>query len=289
MRLTIENKSKMEMFVALFQLLKNWGSCLNLHFEKTRLYIQSMDKSHICLSSIHISSDWFSHYEIDNPANISLDSTNFAIMMNYAVKHNKMEIKFEDESDPDTIFINLSSATSSIYSNNGTTADVVESTKKEPKKTKVPKVKEEHNKFDHFFELGLIEVEQDTLNIPEVEYDVDFTMKADNFSELISELMVFGSNLNILCNEEVLEFNASGDAGKLKVNIPIDDLNEYAISEGDSLDISYSLTHLGKMCLSTKLGQYVSLSISTEYPMAIKYDLGDNSTVAFYIAPKIAE
>jgi proliferating cell nuclear antigen len=286
MRLTIENKSKMEMFVALFQLLKNWGSCLNLHFEKTRLYIQSMDKSHICLSSIHISSNWFSYYEIDNPANISLDSTNFAIMMNYALKHSKMEIKFEDDTDPDTIFINLSSSNGSsnnICTNN--TVDVVEP----KKKGKVTKVKEDHNKFDHFFELGLIEVEQDTLNIPEVEYDVDFTMKSDNFTELISELMVFGSNLNIICNEDNLEFNASGDAGKLKVNIPIDDLNEYAIAEGDSLDISYSLTHLGKMCLSTKLGQYVSLSISTEYPMAIKYDLGDNSSVAFYIAPKIAD
>jgi hypothetical protein len=287
MRLTIENKSKMEMFVALFQLLKNWGSCLNLHFEKTRLYIQSMDKSHICLSSINISSNWFSNYEIDNPANISLDSNNFAIIMNYAVKHSKMEIKFEDDTDPDTIFINLSSVTSNgISSNNiNSNADVAEPTKK----GKAIKIKEDHNKFDHFFELGLIEVEHDTLNIPEVDYDVDFTMKSDNFSELISELMVFGSNLNITCNEEVLEFNASGDSGKLKVNIPIDDLNEYAIAEGDSLDISYSLTHLGKMCLSTKLGQYVSLSISTEYPMAIKYDLGDNSSVAFYIAPKIAD
>ena len=284
MRLTIENKSKMEMFVALFQLLKNWGSCLNLHFEKTRLYIQSMDKSHICLSSIHISSNWFSHYEIENPSNISLDANNFAIMMNYALKHSKMEIKFEDESDPDTIFINLSSVTSNGISSN---SHVDEPAKKG--KNKAIKVKEDHNKFDHFFELGLIEVEQDTLNIPEVDYDVDFTMKSDNFSELISELMVFGSNLNIMCNEDNLEFNASGDAGKLKVNIPIDDLNEYAIAEGDSLDISYSLTHLGKMCLSTKLGQYVSLSISTEYPMAIKYDLGDNSSVAFYIAPKISE
>jgi proliferating cell nuclear antigen len=196
-----------------------------------------------------------------------------------------MEIKFEDETDPDTIFINLSNSSNNICSNTSNTVDVVEP----KKKGKTTKVKEDHNKFDHFFELGLIEVEQDTLNIPEVEYDVDFTMKSDNFSELISELMVFGSNLNIMCNEEVLEFNASGDAGKLKVNIPIDDLNEYAIAEGDSLDISYSLTHLGKMCLSTKLGQYVSLSISTEYPMAIKYDLGDNSSVAFYIAPKIAD
>ena len=276
MRLSIENKSKMEMFVALFQLLKNWGSYLNLHFEKTRLYIQSMDKSHVCLSSITISSQWFSSYQIEDATNISLDSTNFAIMMSYALKHNKMEINFEDDVDPDKLFINLSSNSESSFV--------------EPNvKPKGKKVKEVQNKFDHFFELGLIDVEQDTLGIPEVEYDVDFTMKSENFVELIGELMVFGSNLNIICSEEVLEFNASGDTGKLKVNIPIDDLNEYAIAEGEIIDISYSLNHIGKMCLSTKLGQNVSLSISSEYPMAIKYDLGDDSSVAFYIAPKIAD
>ena len=276
MHLSIENKSKMEMFVALFQLLKNWGSYLNLHFEKTHLYIQSMDKSHICLSSITISSNWFSSYHIEDTTNISLDSTNFAIMMSYALKHTKMEIKFEDDVEPDKLFINLSSNTETAFV--------------EPKtKSKSKKIKEVQNKFDHFFELGLIDVEQDTLGIPDVEYDVEFTMKSENFVELIGELMVFGSNLNIICSEEVLEFNASGDTGKLKVNIPIDDLNEYAIGEGDAIDISYSLNHIGKMCLSNKLGQNVSLSISSEYPMAIKYDLGDDSSVAFYIAPKISD
>ena len=110
MHLSIENKSKMEMFVALFQLLKNWGSYLNLHFEKTHLYIQSMDKSHICLSSITISSQWFTSYEITDTTNISLDATNFAIMMNYALKHSKMDINFDDDQDPDKLFINLSSS-----------------------------------------------------------------------------------------------------------------------------------------------------------------------------------
>jgi proliferating cell nuclear antigen len=259
MILTIENKAKMEMFVALFQLLKNWGSHLNIHFKKNQLYIQSMDKSHICLSSIIIKDKWFSSYVIETATNISLDSTNFAIMMNYALKHNKMEIIFEDEVNPDKLFINLT---------NG---------------------KDVKDKYDHFFELGLIDVDEETLGIPDVEYDVDFTIDSKKFSELISELMVFGSNLNITCTEDVLEFNASGDTGKLKVNIPIDDLNEYAISEGETLDISYSLNHIGKMCLSTKLGSSVSISISTEFPMALKYDLGDDSSVAFYIAPKITD
>lgn len=284
MQLTIENKTKMEMFVALFQLLKNWGSHLNLHFEKTHLHIQTMDKSHICLSNITIKDNWFSSYSVDNVTNISLDTTNFAIMMNYALKHSKMEIKFEDDVDPDKLFINLSSNSNNISKDVIEVVDPVDS-----KKTKKIKKKEVQNKFDHFFELGLIDVEQDILGIPDVEYDVDFMMKSENFSELMSELMVFGSNLNILCSEDVLEFNASGDTGKLKVNVPIDDLNEYAISEGETLDISYSLNHIGKMCLSNKLGQYVSLSISSEYPMAIKYDLGDESIVVFYIAPKIVD
>ena len=234
-----------------------------------------MDKSHICLSSITISSQWFTSYEILDTTNISLDATNFAVMMNYALKHSKMDIKFDDEQDPDKLFINLSSSS---------TVDTIDAASKKTKKTK-----EIPNKFDHFFELNLIEIEQDTLGIPEVDYDVEFTMKSDNFVELINELTVFGTNLNIICGEDILEFNASGDTGKLKVNIPIDDLNEYAISEGETLDISYSLNHIGKMCLSTKLGQHVSVSISSEYPMAIKYDLGDDSRVAFYIAPKIAD
>jgi len=287
MQLTIENKTKMEMFVALFQLLKNWGSHLNLHFEKTHLHIQTMDKSHICLSNITIKDKWFSSYSVDNVTNISLDTNNFAIMMNYALKHNKMEIKFEDEVDPDKLFINLSSNSNNVSNISKDVIEVVDPV--DSKKTKKIKKKEVQNKFDHFFELGLIDVEQDILGIPDVEYDVDFMIKSENFSELMSELMVFGSNLNILCSEDVLEFNASGDTGKLKVNVPIDDLNEYAISEGETLDISYSLNHIGKMCLSNKLGQYVSLSISSEYPMAIKYDLGDESIVVFYIAPKIVD
>ena len=54
MRLTIENKSKQETFVAIFQQMKNWSSHINMHFENEKLYIQSMDKSHICLANIEI-------------------------------------------------------------------------------------------------------------------------------------------------------------------------------------------------------------------------------------------
>ena len=272
MKLSIENKSKLEMFVALFQLLKNWSSQLNLQFEPDQLYIQTMDKSHICLSNIVIKASWFNEYFVEEATNISLDTGSFATMMNYAVKHNKVDIIFNDA---DKLFINLlNTATSAASATaSGTTSSAANTT----------------GNFDHFFELPLMDVEQENLSIPSVDYDVEFSMDSKKFSDLISELMVFGQNLNIICTEDLLEFNSSGDTGKLKVNIPIDSLNEFAISEGEQLDISYSLAHIGKMCLSTKLGGEIGVGISAEYPMSLKYSLGDESTVAFFIAPKIAD
>lgn len=261
MKLTIENKGKLEMFVAIFQLLKNWGSYLSLQFELDQLYIQSMDKSHICLSSIIIKAVWFSEYKVEAATNITVDAASFSTMMNYALKHNRVEVVYDESGTSDKLSINLLNSAEAKVKDN----------------------------FDHFFELPLMDVEHETLLIPEVDYDVEFTMDAKKFGELISELMVFGQNLNIICTEELLELNASGDSGKLKVNIPIDSLNEFAISEGEKLDITYSLTHIGKMCLSSKLGADVSLGISDEYPMSLKYSLGEDSSVAFFIAPKIAD
>ena len=257
MRLTIENKSKQEVFVAIFQLLKNWNSHINMHFEKDRLFIQSMDKSHVCLANIEIKSKWFSEYDCINNNKISVDSNHFAILMNYALKHDNIELKFEDEAEPEKLYVNFL---------NG---------------------KEKKGAFDHFFELNLIEIEEDSLGIPDVEYDVDFVIESKKLTELLSELNTFGQDLNIICNEEKVELNASGDSTKIKVNIPIDDLNEYAIAEGEELNISFSLSHLCKMCCSMKLGATIDVSLSGEYPMSLKYNLGDDSKVVFFIAPKV--
>ena len=71
------------------------------------------------------------------------------------------------------------------------------------------------------------------------------------------------------------------------VNIPIEDLTEYSIVEGEVINLSYSLSYINKMCLTNKLSNEIQFSISAEYPMKIRYDLGDDSSIVFYIAPKM--
>lgn len=256
MQLSIENKTKLEIFVALFQLLKNWGSSLTIYFEPNKLYIQIMDNSHICLADIEIKDKWFSTYDCTYTTNISINSTQFAILINYALKHNKLELKCEKDSDK--LFINF------LNENN-------------------------KSSFDHFFELNLIDIETESIEIPNVDYDVDFTMETKKFVDLLTELYTFGNELNIQCSEDVFELNTTGDATKLKINIPVNDLNEYAITENGKLDLSFSLNHVCKLCVSSKLANEINVSISNNYPMSIHYDLGEESQICFYIAPKIED
>ena len=259
MHLLIENKSKLEVFVALFSLLKNWSNAIRIQFEESRVYIQTMDKSHVCLSNIIIDKSWFSTYEIKQSNSIVVDALHFCMIVSQVLKNSRLEMKFEDESEPDRLYINLL--------NN----------------------KENKDGYDHFYEIQLIDLDQEVLEIPEVDYDVDMKLETKKMVEMVSELALVGPDLSIVANEDVLEFHAQGDSGKLKINIPIEHLNEYAIGEGSKLNVSYSINHIGKMCLSSKLSHEIELGVSSEYPMSFKYDLGDNSTAVFYVAPKIMD
>ena len=78
------------------------------------------------------------------------------------------------------------------------------------------------------------------------------------------------------------------DTGKMFVNIPIDDLNAFAIEEGEVLDMSFSLTHLKNICLYSKISKEIEVNMKSEYPIKLIYTLDhEDAKAKFYLAPKI--
>lgn len=319
MKLVLENKNKLEIFIALFQLLKNWNSFLNIIFKKDKFYIQTMDKCHVCLAYINIDKSWFNYYELDddktdnnnssdnessidnineenqnkdeedtdkdeedidkdeedtdkdednknskqnNEMTITLDINNFSTILNYALKHDKLEL-IANINNPDYININLLNSENTKNSN-----------------------------YNHYFELPLMDVDIEKINIPNnIEYDVDFIINSKKFSEIIQELLVFDNTINITTNENEIELKSSGNNGKLNVKVPVDDLEEYIIAENETINMSYSLNHLNKMIISTKLTNNVFISLTNNFPMCVKYviDQETNSNIIFFVAPKIED
>lgn len=265
MKLQIQDKHKIDIFVAIFQLLKNCSNTVKLDFFQDKLYIQGMDKSHVCLFNVNICKEWFQCYIHDEMEcqSIVADSSSLFTILSRSQENNILVIYYESE-NIDTLNIDML---------------VSESSNKEKEKEK--------GEYNRYFQIPLVDNEQEMLEIPAIEYDAEFSLKSKQLFDLTSQLILFGDVLNIICSEDGIDLHTSGDHGKMKVAIPIDDLNEFSISEGETIDLSYSLPYIHKMCLTTKLSKDIEIGIREDYPISIKYDLGEKSYVLFFVAPKV--
>jgi len=267
LKLTIIDKQKIKVFQSIFQLLKGWGSNVHLIFNKDQLFIQGMDTSHVTYCNIVLTRTWFDTYDFEEGSSdviLCFDCNILNTVLSYAVKQRSLGVYIEHD------ITNTASLDVQLLD-----------TEKTEKKTD----------FNRYFEIPLYESELELLALPDIEYDADFTINTEKFSELLSELFVFGTTLNILCSESMIELNANGEMGKIKTHIPIDDLAEFSISEGEELDLSFSLNYINKLCLSTKLSTELSISISKEYPLKMNYALSDDnsSRATFHIAAKVKD
>jgi proliferating cell nuclear antigen PCNA len=260
MKLSIFEPIKKNMFVALFHLIKNCTSVVSLIIHNDHVHIQGMDKSHVCLFNVNIVKEWFKDYEFDEsePNKFCIDTHIFHTIISVAGESHCINIFNGD--DEDSINIEL------LTHNTTTNGD-----------------------FNKFFKIPLIDNDYELLDVPSSEHDAEFSLSSRKMTEIVSQMSIFGSDLNIKCSEEKIDLITNGVTGEMKVNIPIDDLSEFSINEGETIDLKYSLSYLAKMCLTNKLSNEIAFGISAEAPMKIKYDLGNGSSIEFFIAPKILD
>lgn len=258
MLLCISEKTKKELFVSLFYLIKSSTTSVSIMFKEDHMYIQGMDKCHICLFEIKIMSDWFFKYEKTDAdkENICVDTSLFHTVISMATENHSLVLEYKG--DPDTIYIKC-------VNDQGKKAD-----------------------FDKYFNIPLCEIEEDYFSVPELDYHLDFSMNSKKLSEIITQLSIFGDMLNISCgDEEKIMFKSEGTNGAMNVEVSTDDLSGFAISDdGKELNICFGLNYLHKMCINPKLANEINISLSNDMPMKIEYGLGKDSRCIFYLAPK---
>jgi len=147
--------------------------------------------------------------------------------------------------------------------------------------------------FNKYFELSLMNVDNSLMDVRVFDTLVDLTVESKVFCSLINQLSIFDNNLTLIFNEENIECVSSGSEGSMKALINVDEVKEYAVSEGSTLKQSYSLRYVQMMCQFNKLANEMEMGFSAESPMTMKYSLGDNnypnSFVRIHLAPKILD
>ena len=259
MNIIINTPQKAECFAFLFQHIKMFTDHINIMFEKERLYIQAMDTSRVSILEINIPNDWFDTYEVETSTTIGINANILFRVLNAREKTQNVQIVYKD-GDNDKLVIHFTGEN-----------------------------KEEFNKH---FELSLIVIDSETMNIPEIDYQAEFTIGSSNFANIINQLKSFGDSVEINCSEEkIMLISSSIDQGKMACEIKMDDLSSYAIEEGESIKCGFSLNYLHNICLYNKLSKEIDIKISSDYPMRITYKIGgsESAKMTFFLAPKIGD
>ena len=258
MEILIKNTTHGEIFTILFQHMKLFTENLNINFHDDKVFIQGMDNSHVSVFEIKLPSTWFDEYKLENNSTIGVNTSMLFKILNSREKSHNIQLLMDDENS-DKLEIHLLS--------DNTSASVV----------------------DLHYVIPLMDIDSEIMTIPDLEYQAEISFPSYTFSTLVDQMKLFGETFNILCNEEKIQMSSeSVDCGKMYVDIPIDDLNSYAIDEGEDLDLSFSIAHLKNICLYSKISKDIEIYLKKDYPIKLVYLLNSPDAKAiFYSAPKI--
>lgn len=259
MNFTIEDIPKAETFTLLFKDIKNITNDINLMFEKERLYVQSMDSSHVMLFEIVLPCMWFSTYSIETALTIGIDTNVLSKILSTREKGQIIRVSYNTETS-DQLSIEFNS-----------------------------NVKGESHKY---FDAPLVDINSDLLSIPETNYNIELVMESNKFAKLIGELSSFGDSVEIECNEDALEFISKNESINMKATVPTNDLESISMDEGTVVKLGFSTKYLQIICKYNKLSKCIGLNINENLPMKIIYYLTDeehDESMVFYLAPKMME
>jgi proliferating cell nuclear antigen PCNA len=251
MNFEITDKNRCLEFINIFKNLNNLTDSINIVVNSDRFYIQGMDQSHICVYELFLDKSWFHTWNVSSDKTYGFQLSMFNKILHTYSDTQMINLQADDESDK--MKINFTSKSD----------------------------------FNKFFELPLMDIDCEMLNIPECDYEVDIIMNAKKFKSLIDELTQFSDTVLISCNEGQFSVNADGDAATMKVVVDMDDIENYSVIENETIDASFGLKYLAQMCQFYKLSSNCTIHISRNMPIQIKYEIDEDSMMRFYLAPKI--
>lgn len=257
MDVQMNQASKTELFTQVFQHIKLFTDHINLAFREDGLYIQTMDNSHVSVFELNMPNTWFDHYVLeDGNVLIGITASILYKILHSRDKAHSISLLMSDKTD-DKLNIHFATESAEVY--------------------------------NRHYEISLMEIDVDQLHIPDMEYDADLTLPSMTFGSLIEQFKVFGDTLEFHCSEEIVKLSAnSSETGTMTVDIPIDDIVSFAINEGETLQLSFSLNHLHNICSYSKIAKNMDISIKKDCPIKITYPLDeDKCYITFYLAPKI--
>jgi proliferating cell nuclear antigen PCNA len=253
MKVRITDKEKVVKFAIIFSNLKSHYKETNLYFRKSGLYLQTTDTSLISMVQLEINKDWFDIYDVDIEQVIGIHIETFDKILSCIDKDYTIELNLREETDKLNIILS-------------------------------------DGKIIKEYEMNLMDLDSAVFDIPELEHTADIMLDSSVFKDYINELIKFGDDLNICCNETEIILSSTGDEGKSKIIINEEYLEEYSIIEDETIDLTFTIKIIKMVSNFVKLNKITNIHISDGKPLKIEYNIDENENkLTFFLAPKIKD
>lgn len=268
MKFTISKKEKVKQIAVILNNLKSISENINIYFTKDGLYAQGMTSCHCSFFELNLSDSWFNCYECSDDCVVGVNCE--ILFKCISSLEDGQEIVFEHQLGGDKILLDFSS----------------------------DKTASKH------FELPLITIDTENLEVPEVEYDVsDLVLNSELLNKWVNQISIFGEEIKFKFTDENMFLSAASVTnGKMEVKMKTKKWD-------NDIELAYGAEYLKNICQFSKLSTDLEISTSEDYPLKVRYDLSkwcdkikyqdnnpsdvtcdielipDNS-ITFYVAPK---
>jgi len=267
MKIVLTDSRKVSQFACILRHLKNISSNIELLFTNEKLYTQGMDSAHASLFELNLLKEWFSEYEMekDETYSIGINCEILFKILNCFTDTENIEINYTKNSDFLNFILNARKGTNGI--------------RKE-------------------FNIPLLVLETELMDIPDTEWEADLKMVSDIFSTLVGELGIFSDELIIKCDDDI-KMTGKGATGSMNAVIKEENILQYAIAEDTELNVKYAMNYVIQFAGFSKVNKEVNIHFSKDKPMKIQYNMDDvmdedddddekpaKNFIRFFLAPK---
>nr|AZR43728.1 proliferating cell nuclear antigen [Gymnodinium aureolum] len=244
----------------LVEAMKDLCKEVNFDCSEKGLQVQSMDSSHVALVSVLLRESAFAEFKCDRPASLGINVDSMAKIFRMCGPNDSLKLRWQN--DADTLNFQCESSTDDRIAD---------------------------------FDLKLMQIESEHMEIPEQHYKVVAKMPSAEFQKVCRDLKEFGETMQLSASKEGLKFSVSGDVGSGSVVLKPreSDKPEEAVSltVHEPVTANFALRYLANFSKAAPLCGSVELGLGPDAPLLVKYDLErtDNGFMQFYLAPKIDE
>merc|ERR1711933_534452 len=232
----------------------------NFDCSEKGIQVQSMDSSHVALVSLLLRESAFADFKCDRPTSLGMNVDSLGKIFKMCGPNDSLKLRWQN--DADTLNFQCES------SDDDRIAD---------------------------FDLKLMQIESEHMEIPEQHYKVVAKLPSSEFQKICRDLKEFGETMQMSASKEGIKFSVAGDVGSGNVMLKPREAekpeDKVTLTVHEPVTATFALRYLVNFAKAAPLSGQVELGLGADAPLLVKYDIEkpENGHLQFYLAPKIDE